>query len=93
MYSSAEAMELGAAGYAAAGAATAGGVGVGLFGYNRANYMMDQKHASQWSCMKACFATFGVLVQFFLSQGSIGLGSMLASTWPARRQISTKKTW
>ena len=37
-------MELGAAGYAAAGAAAAGGVGVGLFGYNRGNYMMDQKH-------------------------------------------------
>ena len=36
-------MELGAAGYAAAGAAAAGGVGVGLFGYNRGNYMMDQK--------------------------------------------------
>ena len=38
-------MELGAAGYAAAGAAAAGGVGVGLFGYNRGNYMMDQKHS------------------------------------------------
>jgi hypothetical protein len=37
-------MELGAAGYAAAGAAAAGGGGVGLFGYIRGNYMMDQKH-------------------------------------------------
>lgn len=36
-------MELGAAGYAAAAAAGAGGVGMGLFGYNRGNYMMDQK--------------------------------------------------
>lgn len=41
-----EDMELGAAGYAAAGAAAAGGVGVGLFGYNRGNYMMDQKPLS-----------------------------------------------
>lgn len=43
-------MELGAAGYAAAGAAAAGGVGVGLFGYNRGNYMMDQKQLGlDWS--------------------------------------------
>ena len=46
-------MELGAAGYAAAGAATAGGVGIGLFGYNRGNYMMDQKHATQYSVARA----------------------------------------
>ena len=47
-------MELGAAGYAAAGAAAAGGVGVGLFGYNRGNYMMDQK--LHWSRFNAGFA-------------------------------------
>jgi len=46
-------MELGAAGYAAAGAAAAGGVGVGLFGYNRGNYMMDQK--LHWSRFNAGF--------------------------------------
>eukprot|EP00437_Effrenium_voratum_P053165 CAMPEP_0181538630 /NCGR_PEP_ID=MMETSP1110-20121109/75966_1 /TAXON_ID=174948 /ORGANISM="Symbiodinium sp., Strain CCMP421" /LENGTH=713 /DNA_ID=CAMNT_0023670239 /DNA_START=69 /DNA_END=2207 /DNA_ORIENTATION=+ len=47
-------MELGAAGYAAAGAATAGSVGMGLFGYNRGNYMMDQK--LHWSRFNAGFA-------------------------------------
>ena len=52
-------MELGAAGYAAAGAAAAGGVGVGLFGYNRGNYMMDQKHSPQLGhavcpCLPVC---------------------------------------
>lgn len=46
-------MELGAAGYAAAGAAAAGGVGVGLFGYNRGNYMMDQK--LHWARFNAGF--------------------------------------
>mmetsp|Transcript_34688 Transcript_34688/g.62977 ORF Transcript_34688/g.62977 Transcript_34688/m.62977 type:complete len:866 (-) Transcript_34688:89-2686(-) len=47
-------MQLGAAGYAAAGAATAGGVGVGLFGYNRGNYSMDQK--LHWSRFTASYA-------------------------------------
>eukprot|EP00931_Biecheleriopsis_adriatica_P064086 TRINITY_DN3893_c0_g1_i1.p1 TRINITY_DN3893_c0_g1~~TRINITY_DN3893_c0_g1_i1.p1 ORF type:complete len:869 (-),score=173.57 TRINITY_DN3893_c0_g1_i1:165-2771(-) len=47
-------MELGAAGYAAAGAATAGGVGIGLFGYNRGNYMMDQK--LHWARFQAGYA-------------------------------------
>eukprot|EP00930_Biecheleria_cincta_P074680 TRINITY_DN6189_c0_g1_i2.p1 TRINITY_DN6189_c0_g1~~TRINITY_DN6189_c0_g1_i2.p1 ORF type:complete len:871 (-),score=125.31 TRINITY_DN6189_c0_g1_i2:135-2747(-) len=43
-------MELGAGAYAAAGAATAGGVAAGLFGYNRGNYMMDQKlHFSRFT--------------------------------------------
>ncbi|CAE8602244.1 unnamed protein product [Polarella glacialis] len=43
-------MELGAAGYAAAGAASAAGAGMGLFGYNRGNYMMDQKlHFSRFT--------------------------------------------
>mmetsp|Transcript_102424 Transcript_102424/g.184752 ORF Transcript_102424/g.184752 Transcript_102424/m.184752 type:complete len:870 (+) Transcript_102424:74-2683(+) len=43
-------MELGAAGYAAAGAASAAGAGMGLFGYNRGNYMMDQKlHFSRFA--------------------------------------------
>ena len=59
-------MELGAAGYAAAGAAAAGGVGVGLFGYNRGNYMMDQKHLGylglSWSQVKTVENPVAIIV-------------------------------
>eukprot|EP00933_Yihiella_yeosuensis_P000339 TRINITY_DN10050_c0_g1_i2.p1 TRINITY_DN10050_c0_g1~~TRINITY_DN10050_c0_g1_i2.p1 ORF type:complete len:869 (+),score=186.05 TRINITY_DN10050_c0_g1_i2:143-2749(+) len=36
-------MSFGVGAYAAAGAAASGGVAMGLFGYNRGNFMMDQK--------------------------------------------------